>query len=59
MDVLGGVKLVRSEIRELSSSSVGNVHRILVKVRERENVNEHVCVCVWGGGIQLIGSMLR
>lgn len=37
----GWCKIVRSEIRELSYSSVGNVHRILVKRSERgENVKE-------------------
>lgn len=39
---VGWCKIVRSEIRELSYSSVGNVRRILVKVRERENVKEPV-----------------
>lgn len=38
----GGCKIVRSEIRELSYSSVGNAHGILVKVRERENVKAPV-----------------
>lgn len=39
---VGWCKVVRSEIRELSYSSVGNVQRVLVKVRERGNVKESV-----------------
>lgn len=39
---VGWCKIVRSEIRDLSYNSMGNVHRILVKVRERENVKEPV-----------------
>lgn len=39
---VGWCKVVRSEIRELSYSSVGNVQKVLVKVRERDNVKEPV-----------------
>lgn len=39
---VGWCKIVRSEIRELSYSCVGNVQRILAKVRERENMKEPV-----------------